>query len=82
MPDRSDAAMSFDEALARARAVHVKVDTFHQPGNDYRTEHRCRCGAFIFADNWERHILDAVDALRDGFRLDGSKVLWTERVPL
>lgn len=76
------AAMSFEEAMTRARADHVIVDTFHQPGNDYRTEHRCTCGLFVFATNWERHVIAAADALRDGFRLDGSDVLYVKRVPL
>lgn len=59
--------MTFEEALTRARAAHVVVDTWHQPGNDYRTEYVCsqKCGAFgsIFAERWEQHIVDAADDL-------------------
>ena len=55
--------MNFDEAWTRAEAAHVRVDTFNQPGNDYRTEHRCKCGAFVFATNWNQHVLSAADEL-------------------
>ncbi len=60
--------MTFEEALTRARAAHVKVATFYQPGNDYAEEHRCSqgCGLFgsVFESRWEQHIIDAADELR------------------
>lgn len=58
--------MSFDEAMTRARAAHVIVSTFRQPGNGYRTEHECKCRAFVYADNWDAHVVAAADALREG----------------
>lgn len=73
--------MSFDESVARARAEHVVVETFYQPGNGYREEHRCRCGMFVFATSWDAHVLAAADAYREGFRIKGS-LYWQERVPL
>lgn len=59
--------MTFEEAMARAKAMHVVVRTYRQPGNDYRTEHECKCGGgrfgSIFATEWDHHVLDAADAL-------------------
>lgn len=62
-------SMSFEEALARAKAAHVIVKVCNQPGENYRTQYRCKCGeggfaGLIFAENWDQHILDEADALR------------------
>lgn len=67
LPLHRGAFMSFEEAITRARAAHVKVESFRQPGNDYALEHRCSqgCGMFgtVFETNWEQHIVDAADRL-------------------
>lgn len=61
--------MTFEEAMTRAKAAHVIVKTCNQPGEDYRTQYRCKqgCGPFglIFAEDWEQHVIDAADALRE-----------------
>lgn len=65
--------MTFEEALERARAAHVQVESFRQPGNGYRLEHRCRCGGGAFGtildENWEQHLVDEADKL---IRLKGA----------
>ena len=76
--------MTFEEALIRARAAHVKVEEWHQPGNDYRTEYVCKqkCGRFgsVFAENWEQHIIDAADRLMaEGLILNAEKPLSSVR---
>ena len=81
-PVSDSSRMSFEEAMIRAKAAHVARRAFDQPGNDYRTEYECSCGRHVYADRFAQHLIDAADAFRDGFHLDGSKVLWSERVPL
>lgn len=53
--------MTFEEAMVRAKADHVITKTFHQPGNGYREEHTCKCGAFVFSVDWDAHVLAAAD---------------------
>lgn len=72
--------MSFDEAMVRARAEHVTGRTFYQPGNGYEPETECSCGLFVYHKSFDAHVLAAADALREGFRLDGSAVLFVKRV--
>lgn len=62
-PVPSKSTMGFAEAMARAKAAHAKVRSCQQPGNSYRTEFVCRCGAFVFASDWGAHVLDAADRL-------------------
>lgn len=61
--------MTFEEAMIRARAAHVAVESFRQPGNDYRAEIRCSCRAHVWASGFEQHIVDAADALVEGREL-------------
>jgi hypothetical protein len=55
--------VTFEEAMLRAQAAHVKARTFRQPGNEYRLEHRCKCGKFVFDVNWNQHVVNAADRL-------------------
>ena len=77
----SESAISFEEAVTRAKAAHVPRSLFRQSGNNYRLEYECTCGLHIAADRFAGHVIDAADALREGFRLDGSGVLFVKRVP-
>jgi len=76
MVGRGWGEVSFEEALIRARAGHVKVKSFRQPGNGYALEHRCSqgCGMFgsVFDDRWEQHIVNAADALVAASEPDGG----------
>jgi len=66
--------MDFAEAFERAKAAHVIIDTCNQPGENYRTQHRCRqgCGPFglVFAEDWDQHIIAAADSLLEESNAD------------
>ncbi len=61
--------MTFEEAMTRARAAHVLVERFSQPGYNDRPEILCSCKAHVWADQFEQHIVDAADALIEGREL-------------
>lgn len=78
----AEVSMGFEEAMTRAEAAHVQGRVFYQPGNNYEPETECSCGLFVYTKRFPAHVLAAADAFREGFRLDGSGVLFTKRVPL